>query len=290
MNMIDLLRPRWKHPDAEIRKIAVGKLADATRLRVIVETDPDDGVREAAFSRLNDQDLLVQIAKGAGRFNVRAAERLIEPRHIIDVARHAATPQVRVAAVARVYDPLVLNQIAASDEDPAVRRCARRKHTVPDGTLKYLKAALAKLEIAERRAGGVAEFCGSLDDLCGAIVADGRFQIHGAVAESPQGTEVDQFPRAAGTIAPMSTTGTTARREFVELLGGRESSDGTAAGRTEPVLFRIKIWRMAEDAYAYFLEERRIPMTRNVAAWSISSRGTEDGAPQFGESAVPVAQ
>ena len=265
-------------------------LTDAALLQEIAETDSDDRVREAAFGQLDDQSLLAHLAKGSGEFNLRAVERLTAARYLIDVARHAIGPTVRAAAVAKIDDPSVLRHLGAFDEDATVRRCARRGRTVSDNTCEYLKDALAKLEIAERLADGVAEYGGSLDDVCGAIIADGRFAIHGVVAESGEAEAAAQLPSAPETIGPFSNARTGPRRGYLELLGGRGSRQGPADKLAQPVFYRIKIWRLDTDAYRWTFEERRISMTKDIVAWSISSGGGKESSPAVAESVAPVGR
>jgi len=77
MGLLDLFRPKWKHSNPEVRKLAIEKINDRQLLAQIAVIDTDGEVRKAAISKIEDQNTLIQIAKNASDEDVRvaAAER-----------------------------------------------------------------------------------------------------------------------------------------------------------------------------------------------------------------------
>ena len=64
MALGDLLRPKWKHSNPEVRLEAVAELTDqdGDKLTEIATTDEDPKIRLAAVARIDDQAILEQIA------------------------------------------------------------------------------------------------------------------------------------------------------------------------------------------------------------------------------------
>jgi hypothetical protein len=52
MKFSDFFVPRWQHSNPEVRKRAVSRLADISRLRQISEMDDHQMVRDAALAQL----------------------------------------------------------------------------------------------------------------------------------------------------------------------------------------------------------------------------------------------
>ena len=239
-----------------MRKTAVESLGNQAALAKIFENDPSPEVRRAAFERITDQESLAGIARREDELALRAAERITEQRWLGDVARRALSPKVRAAAVARLDDDELLQRIASLDVDPDVRSRAKQRHDGPDRFRDYLKSTLSKLHVALRQADRVAEFCGTLDDVCGALVAHRRYQINGVVAEVAE--------PALGSASDFSC---------VELVAGRrDASEITANDRVQRVVYRIKIWREGENDFSGAVEERRYEMSSNALAWGDSSK------------------
>ncbi len=260
------MRPKWQHRDPAVRAAAVMALDDQAALEEIVENDADEAVKHAALRRLKDQDVLARIAKSNSPFNTIAFEALTEPRKIVEVARHAEFPQVRGRAVEKIDDPVVLHQIATQDLDPAVRREAkhRRLRLGADPMGDFLKNVLSQLQVAETKAERTAEFCGSLDDICGAITTDRRFRINGLAAKD-EPAEPGARPHTAADAA----SGT---RTFVEVIASEHGPGATAHGNA--VHYRIKIWRPAENVFNGTVEQWRGDELRaDAEAWSRSSGG-----------------
>jgi len=61
MSLLNPFRPRWKHSDPEVRKVAVETLTDERALAFVFENDPSEEIRRMAFDRISDQSLLAMI-------------------------------------------------------------------------------------------------------------------------------------------------------------------------------------------------------------------------------------
>jgi hypothetical protein len=84
MDVLDLLRPRWRRSDPEVRMAAVREMGarDQARLETIARSDPDPRVRRVAIRKLEDPerlDGLIQ-AETADELRAFAAERAREIR------------------------------------------------------------------------------------------------------------------------------------------------------------------------------------------------------------------
>jgi hypothetical protein len=150
--MIDWLRPRWRHRDAEVRAAAVREMGpqDQDRLAAIAQSDPDGGVRRLAIKKLEDTGILEALAANEPDATIRelAAERLgavrvalassarppaeceavlarlTDERAIAAVVIAGAHESVRLAALARVSGARVLRDVVREATDPALRRAA----------------------------------------------------------------------------------------------------------------------------------------------------------------------
>jgi hypothetical protein len=150
MDLLDRLRPRWRHPDPEVRVVAVRELGreEQGRLADVARTDPDARVRRAAIKRLEDAALLDAIARDDADLSLRAlaTDRLREvalaaaassgsvaeceaalalladERSLAELATSAAHAEIARAALARVSGDRVLRDVVRGAGDPAIRR------------------------------------------------------------------------------------------------------------------------------------------------------------------------
>ena len=91
---VNLLKPRWRHPNAAVRSIAATKLnpnkkTDADKLRELAYHDPDLTVRSIAITRLTDLQLLIELLEqsnnpalaelAATRLNTLTEQGIINP-------------------------------------------------------------------------------------------------------------------------------------------------------------------------------------------------------------------
>ena len=254
-------------------------LTDQAVLADIVEKDESDTVRLAALQRLTSQTALARIAKSNNPFNARALGGITDERQIVDIARTAEEPRLRSLAVDKIDDALILNQIVAFDADASVRQNARRRRVRlgVDPMRYFLTRVLSGLQVAEAKADRAAEYCGDLDDVCGALVCDRRFCINGILVDRREETfaaRVDSVPGApaqSGAADPSP-----APRGCLELVAAKCGGDGEATNRSYGRhYYRIMVWRMGEGSFHASVEQRRSERVRNVAVWSASSGGSE---------------
>ncbi|MGB0712460.1 MAG: DUF349 domain-containing protein, partial [Gammaproteobacteria bacterium] len=171
MILRSLLKPRWQHDDAAVRKEAVARLA--TRDPGLVElarNDPDSAVRCAALARLDDMDIIASIARDPGSRVVRdaalarlcglaggpeARERLLA----LDVeglgeklCRIGQDPELRTAALKHVTDSAVLVSVALEDAIADVRYAAACLITGEDALNEVFRKARKKDKRVARHA------------------------------------------------------------------------------------------------------------------------------------------
>ena len=159
MDLLQRLRPRWRHPDAEIRAAAVREMDadEQEHLEAIAREDPDPHVRRIAIKKVHSPELLQTIAtddvepalrelaaerardvlvgiacSSAGVADGEAAlSRLTDERSLAAVAVGSVHESVRNAALARVSSDRVLRDIVRDASDPAVRRGALERLADP---------------------------------------------------------------------------------------------------------------------------------------------------------------
>ena len=148
-----LVKPKWQHKDAEVRRAAVAQLHDAelqAALPQILRNDSDAGVRLAALRRLDDYELwrerstadadsalrgvarstYVQRLMGGSARSVPALDRRIAEldtlsgEELEQLAIGAADTPLRAAALERVRRPSLLVERAVSDPEPGLRLTA----------------------------------------------------------------------------------------------------------------------------------------------------------------------
>lgn len=118
-------KPKWQHPDPQVRSQAVQELeaADPNLARVALEDD-HPGVRRAALHRLNDPALLQRIAAGDPEPGVRdtAEARL---RHLMAGGEASSPPLAqRLAVLAQAADPGLADYLAVHGVEPELRLAA----------------------------------------------------------------------------------------------------------------------------------------------------------------------
>jgi exonuclease SbcC len=167
-----LFRPKWRHPDPEVRRAAVATLDPETAsaseaLAELARSDPDPGVRMQAVTRLRDLDLLMALASDEpdGAVKQRALERFrhclcsaaepgfdvttrietlkrcADPEMWVYVAVHGEQAEIRLAALGRVEDEAVLAELAVADPVATVRRAALDRLTSPAALERVAKAS-----------------------------------------------------------------------------------------------------------------------------------------------------
>lgn len=279
MSFLDHLRQKWKHSDPAVREEAVRDLDDQELLERIALDDPDEIVRLAAVGRLTDQDALARFARGRDALATLAAQRLTEPALLAGVAQFSESRDVRELAVGRITDRAVLQRIATSDTDSEIRWLARSRGIGFEDTREVLRSELSKLELAQRKLEQVSEFCGTLDDLCAALVRDGRFRINGAVESGERGlaTIRELASSSPPSPAPAGDAAASPAPAFRLLAAKRETrvSDTTS---TAQAFYEISVWRTEENTFHCQTRERRLDVVPNSLIWGRVSNGATDGA------------
>jgi hypothetical protein len=246
MSLFERLRAKWKHSDPLVRLEGIKDLRDQDTLESLVLNDPDDRVRAAAFAAITSQATVVHFAVSA------------------------ESAAVRELAIARIEDRVLLQRIASSDPSPTVRARARAKCADSHSAGTYLRHILSKLEVAERSAAQVAEFCGTLDEVCNVLSQDPRFLVNGDVASESEdlgAAQVRDATQVAWATAAMPSSRAVAR--FV--AQPRLPSGATAPGTTR--FFHIKVWRTAANRFDLLAEEKKLLATHDSVAWSKASSG-----------------
>ncbi len=143
MDLLDRLRPRWRHPDPLIRVAAVREMTgeDGDRLAAVARTDPDAAVRRAAVKRIEDTALLGELAAQDTDPAVRqlATERAREVR--VAVARSAAPVAACEAALAALADEDDLVAVAATAAHEAIREAALARVATDRGLREFVRAS-----------------------------------------------------------------------------------------------------------------------------------------------------
>ncbi len=138
-------RPLWEHEDPAVRAEAVRGLhaSDAALVATIFKNDPDPAVRRAALRKLEDVELLIEVARsdvdGSLREEAaailmrvatesvdeataqRAAEAIADARHLATLARTARSASARELALARLADERSLLVVAKTAGDARIR-------------------------------------------------------------------------------------------------------------------------------------------------------------------------
>ena len=126
MSIADWVRPRWKHPNPDIRLAAVDRVSDQSVLDHIAKNDPNEGVRQAANARLTSvraqaEAQLANIARNHKNYRSRraAVECLTDQSVLADIARNDRDHALRSVALKRLTDPNALVDLAmnATDND-----------------------------------------------------------------------------------------------------------------------------------------------------------------------------
>ncbi|HYC00142.1 MAG TPA: DUF349 domain-containing protein [Candidatus Limnocylindrales bacterium] len=158
MGIFDRLKPqpRWKHPDAAVRRTAIADLDDAVELATLAEHDPDAEVRAAAVAKVADPVVLGRVGASDADAGVRdaAAERLLalaldaanpeaataagllpDLRRVSVIAKSAAADDVRAVALARLTDERSLGGVARQARVESTALAAAARLTSPEELL-----------------------------------------------------------------------------------------------------------------------------------------------------------
>lgn len=128
-----LRRMVTRDPDPRVRNAAIRRLRDLVVLRQVIEHEGDETVRETARVRYR------HLLSGGDTLDMGyrcAALAACPDRQIIaHVARSAREPTLRIAALARITEPALLDEVRCHDPDESVRASAgeRLRQLAPEG-------------------------------------------------------------------------------------------------------------------------------------------------------------
>lgn len=126
MSIADLIRPRWKHSNPEIRLQAVKKMDKTAkdRLEKIAANDPDSNVRIEAINKISDEKVLGNLHDLAfGQSDSPAAEAAKARLNSIycENILQADDKQIQVLNLEKINDEKVLAELACKVEDIDIR-------------------------------------------------------------------------------------------------------------------------------------------------------------------------
>lgn len=269
MSFFDRFRSKWKSSDPAVREAAVATLEDQDVLATLAESDPVASVQAAAIRALKDQEALARLAHRDSPLASLAMQQLTDPDLVKAVALTSESREARDLAIDRIDDGVTLHRIATSDTDSTLRLKARLKRLGPDQTRDYIRSELSKLELAQRKSDETAEFCGTLDDVCHALIGDVRFRINGGVDPEIPGLAT---VRALDEKIAGGETSAGPRAQFLAFKN--EPAGTPAEGGTSNVFFEINVWRTDQNTFVARAEEKRLKITTDAAEWSRISNGS----------------
>lgn len=154
MGIADLFRPKHRHSDVRVRTEAVRALTtdDAATLIQVAKTDRDIGVRRLAMSKIDQADVLAELATAESERSLRdfAGERaaqlwlaracgedadiaggaltgiikLGDQHALVEIVARASAPAIRKRAFGELRDPKALAELAKRDAPQELRTAA----------------------------------------------------------------------------------------------------------------------------------------------------------------------
>ena len=142
MALGDLLRPKWKHSNPEVRLEALAELTDqdGDKLTEIATTDEDPKIRLAAVARIDDQAILEQIAATDTDADVLDALTVKIDQHLRSTVLDSPDAATCQPILARISCEEVLSSIVVDTEHDDIR-LATVKHIMCPTRLSRLTVA-----------------------------------------------------------------------------------------------------------------------------------------------------
>jgi hypothetical protein len=128
MSIADWFRPKWKHPNRDVREAAVRRLKNQEALAHVAQNDEDAWVRMFAVTRVTLQEVVADIAKNDKDSRVRRAaiRRLGQANVLAEIAMSDPEVPVREYAVKWLFDQRARADIAKNARNSSVRAAAAR--------------------------------------------------------------------------------------------------------------------------------------------------------------------
>jgi hypothetical protein len=125
MGLMDLFRPKWKHSDSSVRCEAVKELEDEKLLLEIAKNDENESVREATKNRLERLELIRKIIKEEDvSVRIAALEELEDQEVLLEIAKKDEDIDVCQTAVYKLKDHVLVADIAKNHENSDLRYTA----------------------------------------------------------------------------------------------------------------------------------------------------------------------
>src|SRR6185295_18943208 len=243
MGILEKLRPtpRWKHTDPSVRAAAVYELGpeDGEALRALAREDADTRVRRAAVTRLDEADVLADVARtdpdeevrgeairglaglaaeaddvSAATSAVRHLLALGRVKEVVVVARASTSAEVRGAIVDLLEDQKALGSLSRHAEDNSTRLRALARVTDDEELLNVaLKAEHTDVAVAALERINGAEPLGAISQRARNKVAARRARTKLRGLEEPP-------PAPQSDVASMNAAD---RQRAIELLHRAEA-------------------------------------------------------------------
>src|SRR5262245_30279368 len=145
MGLADLFRPKHRHSDVRVRSEAVRSLGrdDVTILVQVAKTDRDPAVRRIAIEKLEEADVLADIAAGESERTLRdlAGARAAELWTSVACGMDLDEASEALAGVIKLGDQRALVEAAGKAALPAIRKRALTELRDPRGLAELAKTA-----------------------------------------------------------------------------------------------------------------------------------------------------
>ena len=183
-----IIKPKWQHRDAEVRKAAIEEIDDPAILSELAKTDESPVVRRVAIHKISDLTILEQIARNDNDSGVRevAHQRF---KHLLDGSKSQTIPlATRLTWIHRITDADLLEHLALQGQEFEVRLAAIEKVdtqsvlgdiAISDAISKVRLAAVDKITDAETLE-RVHKTTRSRDKRVGRIAKDKLDELHAA--------------------------------------------------------------------------------------------------------------
>lgn len=128
MGLMDFFKPKYKHNDWNVRKEAVQKLDNESKLIEILKNDESSSVREVAVQKINDKKVLKDTAKNDHDAYVRllAAERIDDQKTLEELAINGKN-SARGLAIIKLTNEEILADIASNAKLHGDRQIAKNR-------------------------------------------------------------------------------------------------------------------------------------------------------------------